>query len=118
MDYSDAVRRHFEHPVNAGRPDWPADAEGQAGSVEAGLCVRFWLALDGGRIRKAAFAAYGCPHAIATASWITERLPGQRLEEACRLELPVIAEALGLPAEKWRCVLLAEDALAACMRED
>ena len=82
MAYSDLVRRHFRHPVNGGRPGWAADAEGEAGSVATGLAIRFWLALDGDRIRRAAFAAYGCPHAIATASWVTERLEGRRLSEA------------------------------------
>ena len=115
MQYSEAVRRHFERPANVGPPEWTADAQGQAGSVETGLCIRFWLSLDGADIRRAAFAAYGCPHAIAVASWIAGHLAGQRLPEACRLDLPAIAEALGLPAEKWRCVLVAEDALAACL---
>lgn len=118
MEYSDIVQRHFAQPVNAGPPDWDPDIHGAAGSVSSGLAMRFWLALDGDRICRAAFAAYGCPHAIATASWVTERLVGQRLENACRLDLPTIAEALDLPPPKWRCVLVAEDALAACLETD
>ncbi len=115
LDYSDAVRRRFHAPTGAGRPAFDPHLTGRAGSVETGLEMTFYLGLDGdGTIEQAAFTAFGCPHAIAVGAWFCERLPGQVLNDAVAVELESVVAALDLPAPKWRCVLVAQDALTAC----
>lgn len=115
LSYSEAVIDHFERPRNVGADD---DCErslvGRAGSKGAGLLIEFCLHVREGLIERAHFRAWGCPHTIATASWLTEALRGQSLASAQQLDLGTVAGELGLPPEKWHCVLTAEDALRAC----
>lgn len=113
MNYSSIVMDHFEQPRNVMDSCAASDLSGRAGSKAAGLLVEFCLRVSDGRIDHAAFRAWGCPHSIAVASWLTEQLPGSSLDEAQSLDLDAIARELELPAEKWRCVLTAEDALRA-----
>jgi NifU-like protein involved in Fe-S cluster formation len=111
MNYSSIVMDHFDHPRNVMDACATADLRGRAGSKAAGLLVEFCLKVSDGRVNHAAFRAWGCPHGIAVASWLTEQLPGKSLDDAQSLDLEKIAGELDLPAEKWRCVLTAEDAL-------
>ena len=76
--------------------------------------MEFQLDLSGQRIQKARFRAYGCPHTIALASWLTARLVGEKLERNYALDKSEVVSVLGLPTEKMRSVLIAEDALRAC----
>ncbi len=111
MNYSDIVIDHFESPRNVAGPCSADALNGRAGSRAAGTLVEFCLEVDKGVIGHAGFRAWGCPHTIAVASWLTEQLPGKHVDEVQSLDLDHIAAQLGLPTEKWHCVLTAEDAL-------
>ena len=118
LSYSDAVIDHFERPRNVVTDGTCArSVVGRAGSKGAGSLIEFCLQVREGLIERAHFRAWGCPHTIATASWLTEALPGQPLASAHRLDLNEVAGELGLPPEKWHCVLTAEDALRAASAE-
>lgn len=115
MDYSDLVIEHFERPRNVAGPETESSHRGRAGTRAAGAIIEFYLDLAGDTVRTAFFRAWGCPHTIAVASWLTEQLPQRRLSSLLPLDLAVVAEALGMPAVKWHCVLTAEDALRAAL---
>lgn len=117
MNYSSIVIDHFEKPRNVVISCDEAALHGRAGSKAAGVLVEFCLDVTDGKIDHAGFRAWGCPYTIAVASWLTEQLPGQRLDQVQSLDLDAIASQLSLPAEKWHCVLTAEDALRAAARE-
>lgn len=114
LEYNKVVIDHFNQPRNAaGGPD--ADYIcGEGGSADKGAWVEFQLKLQKRRIQQARFRAYGCPHTIALASWLTDRLVGEQLREDHVLDKKEVADVLGLPAEKMRSVLIAEDALRDC----
>jgi NifU-like protein involved in Fe-S cluster formation len=115
--YSLLVERYFTHPVGAGR--WPADAEqiaaGEAGSEEQGTRVRFELRSDDGVVTGARFQAFGCPHTIAAAAWLTEHLPGRPLESAMPVPILDLGQLLEVPTEKMGRLLVVEDALRAAL---
>lgn len=118
LSYNALVEDHFRNPRNpAGGPCERAVC-GRAGSIERGTWIEFQLTLaDDGEVETAAFRAYGCPHTIALASWLTEYLPGRTLSDNFTLDRHVITQALDLPVEKLSSVLVAEDALRACAGE-
>jgi len=117
--YSDLVRRHFFDPVRPGifAPGEPAVLQGRAGSRRAGAQVQFQLRVADGVVRDSRYLAYGCPHTLAAASWVNERLPGMRREQVAGLRGLAVAEALKVPAEKLGSILVVEDALAACLEK-
>ncbi len=111
MDYSDKVIDHFERPRNVATRGGADSLSGRAGSLRSGSLIEFQVQMAGDVIERATFRAWGCPHTIAVASWLTEILPGQKLAGVLPLGVERVAAELGLPAEKWHCVLTAEDAL-------
>ncbi|MDH3646735.1 MAG: iron-sulfur cluster assembly scaffold protein [Gammaproteobacteria bacterium] len=111
MNYSNIVIDHFEKPRNVIEGCDESALSGRAGSKSAGMLVEFCLDVSDGVIEHAGFRAWGCPHTIAVASWLTEEITGKGINEVQSLDLDMIASQLELPAEKWNCVLMAEDAL-------
>jgi cysteine desulfurase len=104
---SPITRQYFERLPNAGSLEGRV---GEAGSVAQEAWVRFHLAFEGATVKAARFQAYGCPHTLAVAAWLAERLPG-------RTDLPGMpadwASDLSVPTEKLGRLLIVEDALRA-----
>lgn len=117
--YSDTVRRYFEHPENAGDLDSGpgSTATGAAGEKRKGVRVQFEIRVDGDCIVDARFRAYGCPHTIATASWLARNISGKNISSLPNIDPIKVAKELDLPQEKLGCVLVAEDALKACVAD-
>jgi len=111
MTYSPIVTDHFVNPRNAGTIESP-DAEGHAGSPDAGEFVVLQLRLANDTITEACFQTFGCGPAIAACSVLTEWVKGKRLKEARTLSPEVLVEMLGgLPEDKFFCAGLAIEAL-------
>jgi len=115
--YSQLARQHFSHPVAAGsfEAGIPGVAQGCAGSREQGVAVQFQCRVEDGRIHEARFLAWGCPHSIAGASWLAEKLAGMGLGEAAQISGLEVSDALDVPADKLGSILILEDALGACL---
>jgi NifU-like protein involved in Fe-S cluster formation len=116
-DYSSLVIEHFEHPRNVGH--WSAEAvtsqgevvQGSAGDVAQGVRFALSARVAEGVIQAARFEAYGCPHCIASASWLTEQLPGLTLAMLAQWRWREAARILGVPVEKFGRLLILEDAV-------
>ncbi len=129
--YNDTVVDHFEHPRNPwleceGLSFGAQHGEntrlnnrscGQGGSVATGVWIAFELEMERNVVVKARFRAYGCPHTVALASWLTERMVGERVDSSYTFDQQEIRSILDLPTEKLRSVLVAEDAIRACARQ-
>ncbi|MCH8958286.1 MAG: iron-sulfur cluster assembly scaffold protein [Proteobacteria bacterium] len=117
MEYSKAVLSRFRRPRHAGRPRLPANrlAIGRAGKRRTGSDVVFYLEIIASRIHDARFKAYGCPHTIAVAEYMAERLIGRPVDDAVQETPQQLADELGLPAEKLGQALIVEDAIAAAL---
>ena len=115
--YNPLVERYFAHPIGAGA--WPAGARetvtGEAGSEELGTRVRFEVRCADGVVTEARFQAFGCPHTIAAAAWLTEHLPGRPLDRPLPMPILDLAQLLEVPTEKLGRLLVVEDALRAAV---
>lgn len=115
--YSDKVMDHFMNPRNMGEIE-DANAIGDVGNPACGDMMRLYLKIQDEKIVDAKFKTFGCGAAIATSSMLTELIKGISLDEAKKISNKAVAEALdGLPAVKIHCSVMAEDALAAALKD-
>jgi len=115
--YSEKVMDHFMNPRNMGEIE-DADGVGNAGNPVCGDVMRLYLKVENDRIVDAKFKTFGCGAAIATSSIATELIKGKSVDEATKLTNEAVAEALdGLPPAKMHCSVLAEDAVAAAVKD-
>ncbi len=115
--YSEKVMDHFMNPRNMGEID-DANAVGDVGNPACGDMMRLYLKIEEDKIVDAKFKTFGCGAAIATSSMLTELLKGISLEEARAISNKAVAEALdGLPPVKIHCSVMAEEALAAALKD-
>jgi NifU-like protein involved in Fe-S cluster formation len=110
--YNRLVTEHFERPRNAGQ--WPAAPDvmrGYAGSVAQGVEFTLSARIAGSTVQAVRFQAYGCPHCIASASWLTEQLPGRTHPGLLQWQWREVAHLLEVPTQKYGRLLVLEDAL-------
>lgn len=72
---------------------------------------------EDGIIEDVKFKTFGCGSAIASSSYMTERVKGMSLEEAGKVKNTEIAKELCLPPVKLHCSLLAEDAIKSAIKD-
>ncbi|KAG8932989.1 iron-binding protein [Tulasnella sp. 418] len=72
---------------------------------------------ENGIISDVKFKTFGCGSAIASSSYLTERVKGLSLEEAGKIKNTEIAKELCLPPVKLHCSMLAEDAIRSAIRD-
>ena len=114
--YSEILLDHFQHPRNLGELD-TANAIGDSSNTTCGDLMRLFLNIKNGTVTEAQFMTLGCAAAIATGSMLTEMIKGKPLEQVLKISNAEVAAALGgLPAEKIHCSVLAEQALAAAVK--
>lgn len=115
--YSRLVRDCFEQPLNAGDVSKGAGRviTGAAGETRQGTRVQFQMRVDNDEIVDVRFRAYGCPHTIAAASLLARSISGQKITAMPAIDPQRIAHELELPDNKLGRVLVAEDALKACI---
>ena len=89
---------------------------GCAGDREQGAEVRLQLRVADGRVADARFQAFGCPHFLAAASWLTDRLRGAGPAQLEAWDWREAAAALEVPAAKYGRLLTLQDAVRAAAR--
>lgn len=117
--YSEKVMDHFLHPRNVGSIE-NADGVGEVGNAKCGDIMKIFLKIDKDTqvITDVKFETFGCGSAIASSSMATEMIKGKPLSEALTLSNKAVAEALdGLPAHKMHCLVLAEEAIKAAVKD-
>jgi NifU-like protein involved in Fe-S cluster formation len=88
-------------------------AIGRAGDREQGAEVVLQCRIVDGRVGEARFLAFGCPHLIAAADWLAERLVGAARENLMAWDWREVAAALEVPPAKFGRLLTLQDALRA-----
>ena len=114
--YSDAVIRHALNVERAGSLETPG-ACGEAGNTTCGDHVRIEFELVDGRITAARHRSFGCPHATAAAAVLCALAEGRTPLEAAAIGMPVVEAELGASPTNRECLLVAVDALCACVAE-
>lgn len=88
--------------------------QGLVGAPACGDVMKLQIKVDDkGIISDVRFKTFGCGSAIASSSYMTERVKGMSLEEAGQIRNTEIAKELSLPPVKLHCSMLAEDAIKA-----
>ncbi|KAM0746297.1 FeS cluster assembly scaffold IscU [Meredithblackwellia eburnea MCA 4105] len=118
--YHQKVIDHYERPRNVGSLD-KNDISVGSGLVGAPACgdvmkLQIKVGADG-IISDVKFKTFGCGSAIASSSYMTERVKGMTLEEAGAIKNTEIAKELCLPPVKLHCSMLAEDAIKAAIKD-
>jgi NifU-like protein involved in Fe-S cluster formation len=87
-----------------------------AGDREQGAEVRLQFRVADDRAVDARFQAFGCPHFLAAASWLTDRLRGAGAAQFEAWDWREVAAALEVPAAKYGRLLTLQDAVRAAAR--
>lgn len=118
--YHEKVISHYENPRNVGSlPKGDIDVgTGLVGAPACGDVMKLQIRVDeNGVISDVKFKTFGCGSAIASSSYLTERVKGLSLDEAGRIKNTEIAKELCLPPVKLHCSMLAEDAIRSAIRD-
>ncbi|KAF8665721.1 hypothetical protein AX16_000170 [Volvariella volvacea WC 439] len=118
--YHEKVISHYERPRNVGSlPKNDIDVgTGLVGAPACGDVMKLQIRVDeNGIISDVKFKTFGCGSAIASSSYVTERVKGLTLEEAGKIKNTEIAKELCLPPVKLHCSMLAEDAIRSAIRD-
>lgn len=109
--YSKEVIKHFQKPQNMGKLKNP-DGVGEVGNPVCGDLMTIYIQIRDNKITDVGFETLGCVAAIATSSMITSLAKGKTLEEAEKITIQDVADALGsLPPVKMHCSNLAVEGL-------
>lgn len=118
--YHERVLDHYQNPRNVGTlPKTDQDVgTGLVGAPACGDVMKLQIRVDKhNRISDVKFKTFGCGSAIASSSYMTERVKGLTLDEAGRIKNTEIARDLCLPPVKLHCSMLAEDAIKAAIQD-
>jgi len=97
-------------------PPGPGVVVAGAGDREQGAEVELQARVSGGRAAELRFRAFGCPHFLATASWLTDRLRGAGRAEFEAWDWREAATALEVPPAKFGRLLVLQDAVRSLAR--
>jgi NifU-like protein involved in Fe-S cluster formation len=115
--YGSEVRRRMRTLAGAGElPAGPGVVCAEAGDAEQGARVRLEFRVDRGTVQEVRFRAFGCPHFIASASWLTDRLRGAGRADLEAWDWREAAEALEVPPAKFGRLLTLQDAVRQAAR--
>jgi NifU-like protein involved in Fe-S cluster formation len=110
--YGAEVRRRMAGLVGAGEfAPGAGVAQARAGDREQGTEVQLQVRVEAGRAVELRFQAFGCPHFIAAASWLTDRLRGATRAGFEGWDWREAAAALEVPPAKFGRLLVLQDAV-------
>jgi NifU-like protein len=126
--YSETVKQHFFNPRNIFRTSeevekYHADGIGNVGSPACGDGMKMFIQVDDveERIKDVRWQTYGCATAIASTSAFSVMLTkegGLKIQDALKIKPKDIADYLGgLPARKFHCSVLADQAFRAAVKD-
>jgi NifU-like protein involved in Fe-S cluster formation len=115
MNYNELTRIYFESAANAGELTGPGVFRGAAGNRAQGTWVQFDLQIKAGRVSAAKFLAFGCPHTIAAAAWLTEQAGGRQVVPQLPESIQALRDRFAVPVEKMGRLLIIEDAWLAAV---
>jgi NifU-like protein involved in Fe-S cluster formation len=110
--YGAAVRERMAGLPGAGSfAPGPSVVTGHAGDREQGAEVELQFRVVGARTAEVRFRAFGCPHLLAAASWLTDRLRGAEAADLSAWDWREAATALEVPPAKFGRLLTLQDAV-------
>lgn len=111
LNYTKKTLNNFLKPKNIGKIS-QADGYAQIGNMVCGDQLDFFIKVEKGIIKDVKFLSFGCASNIATASVLTEKVKGMKVEEAKKYPWQKIVSDLGgLPHQKVHCSVMAVQGL-------
>lgn len=118
--YHEKVLDHYNNPRNVGsflKTDENVGI-GLVGAPACGDVMKLSIKVnEQGIIEDVRFKTFGCGSAIASSSYMTERVKGLTLDEAAAIKNTEVAKELCLPPVKLHCSMLAEDAIKSAIND-
>jgi nitrogen fixation NifU-like protein len=117
--YNNKVIDHFENPRNIGsfNKNDTNIGTGIVGAPACGDVMKLQIKVSSDNIIiDAKIKIFGCGSAIASASYVTQLLIGQNINDAINIKNSDIANFLNLPAVKLHCSMLSEDVIKASIK--
>ena len=115
--YNQKVLDTYANAKNTGEIE-NADGVGTVGNASCGDIMQISLKIENDIIVDAKFKTFGCAAAIASSETATEMIKGKTLDEALKIKNADVVEVLeGLPPQKIHCSVLAEEAIAAAIKD-
>jgi NifU-like protein involved in Fe-S cluster formation len=110
--YGPEVRRRMAALTGGGDlPPGDDVVRARAGDREQGAEVVLAVRVADGRAAELRFRAFGCPHFMAAASWLTDRLRGSGRAGFADWDWREAAMALDVPPAKYGRLLVLQDAV-------
>jgi NifU-like protein involved in Fe-S cluster formation len=97
-------------PAGAGR-----QVTGEAIALDRGAWIRFEARIADGRVADCVFQAWGCPHTLAAAAWVTRELLSFAVADRLPIDASQLTRELDVPVEKMGRMLVVEDAFGALL---
>ncbi len=117
LKYTQKVIELFKDPKNIGEMEDPT-VTAVEGDPKCGDMFKMFLKIKNDKIVDVKFLSFGCAANIATGSMTTEMVKGKTVDEAKKITIKQIADALGgLPALKMHCAVLAYKTLKKALQE-
>lgn len=113
--YPPEVWSRFRAPAHAGAPLAGARV-GHGGERKQGGELELWFTVEGGRVGRAGFRAFGCPYTVAAADLCCERLRGADPGALLEYDASPLLEGLTVPPERFPVRIWLEDAVRAAAR--
>jgi len=111
--HPEVVWRMRELPNAGSAPDDPAWIVATVGDEAQGALIEVSLEVRDERVHAAKFRAYGCPHVIASASWLADHLVGLTRAEVENWDWRDVQRALDVPPAKFGRLLTLQDVVRA-----
>ena len=120
--YTEKVREHFFAPKNFLTDEkelkFKADGIGIVGNPKCGDQMKMWIKVKNNKITDCRWQTFGCASALASTSILSEMAKGRTIEKALKITPKDIANKLGgLPAIKFHCSVLGDQALRAAIED-
>lgn len=110
--YGPEVRRRMATLAGAGDLAPGQDVvSASAGDREQGALVVLQARVTGDRVAELRFRAFGCPHLLTAASWLTEKLRGLDRHAVEAWDWREAATVLEIPPAKFGRLLVLQDAV-------
>ena len=116
--YNDKVIEIFKNAKNAGMIKG-ASGTGKVGNIQCGDIMKIYIAVNDKQvITDAKFKTFGCVSAIASTDVACDMIKGKTVDQALKVTNKDVMEKLGgLPPQKVHCSVLAQEAIAAAVKD-
>jgi nitrogen fixation NifU-like protein len=105
--YQEEILEHYKHPHHKGTIEHP-DRFAHGNNPVCGDDITMYVKLEGDKIADVRFDGRGCAISQASASMLTDRIVGMKLEDVMKLTTDDIKEMLHIPlsAVRIKCATL------------